>query len=244
MRWGIGKQESFFDRKIKFVAKKYFGFVPHRLDFYHEALIHRSIIDRNSPYSRSNERLEFLGDSMLGAFTAAYLFEQLPDADEGELTKLRSRIVSRSHLNKLAFDLHINVLVKRSLNRGQEANTIYGNALEAFIGAIYLEKGMPFLNHVLKTIFHKHIDLRAIQETDTDYKSRLFEWAQRERKPIRFVTQKEEMVHNRKFYTLELVYDNQVLAIGKGFSKKKAEQEAARQVLVERELTHGENITL
>lgn len=231
LRWGLGKKEPFFERKIKLIFKKNFGYVPKDLVYYREALMHRSALERKPSGINSNERLEFLGDSLLGAFAASYLFRHYPDADEGQLTKLRSKIVSRTHLNKLAFDLQINQLVKNSIARGQEANTIYGNALEAVLGAIYLEKGVGFLNQVLMGVFEKHIDVKSLEETETDYKSRLFEWAQRERKPLRFSVIKEDMIQNRKFYTIEAMIDNSETATGDGFSKKKAEQNASKILL-------------
>ncbi|MES2629838.1 MAG: ribonuclease III [Bacteroidota bacterium] len=231
MRWGLRKKDTFFERKIKLIFKNNFGFVPADLHYYKEALMHRSALDRRPGATlNSNERLEFLGDSLLGAYAASYLFRKYPDGDEGFLTKLRSKIVSRNHLNKLAFDLQINQLVKNAIAQDQEANTIYGNALEAVIGAIYLEKGIGFLNKVLQTIFEKYINVKNIENTETDYKSRLFEHAQRERKPLRFNVISESMVQNRKFYTVEATLD-QYASTGEGFSKKKAEQEASRSLL-------------
>ncbi len=232
VRWGINKKDSFFDRKIKLVFKKNFGFVPADLHYYKEALRHRSSMDKRPKHDiRSNERLEFLGDSLLGAFAASYVFLQYPSADEGFLTKLRSKIVSRNHLNKLAFELQINQLVKNAIAHGQEANTIYGNALEAVFGAIYLEKGIPFLHKVLHTVFERHIDVKSLEETETDYKSRIFEFAQKERKPLKFTVLEEELIKNRKYYTVEALYNGEQAAWGKGTSKKKAEQEACRMLL-------------
>ncbi len=232
MRWGISKKDTFFERKIKLIFKNNFGFVPVDLSFYKEALMHRSALDRRPGSAlESNERLEFLGDSLLGAYAASYVFRKYPEEDEGFLTKLRSKIVSRTHLNKLAFDLQINQLVKNSIAQDQEAKTIYGNALEAVIGAIYLEKGIGHLNKVLQGIFEKHINVKSLEETETDYKSRLFEYAQRERKALRFAVTLEQMVQNRKFYTVEATLDNLNPSIGEGFSKKKAEQEASRVML-------------
>ncbi len=232
MRWGISKKDTFFERKIKLIFKNNFGFVPSDLTYYKEALMHRSALDRRpTPGLNSNERLEFLGDSLLGAYAASYVFRKYPEADEGFLTKLRSKIVSRNHLNKLAFDLQVNQLVKNSIAQDQEANTIYGNALEAVIGAIYLEKGIGHLNKVLQSMFEKHINVKSLENTETDYKSRLFEYAQRERKPLRFAVVNEQMMQNRKYYTIEATLDNQNPCHGEGFSKKKAEQEASRVML-------------
>lgn len=179
---------------------------------------------------RSNERLEFLGDSLLGAFAASYVFKMYPNADEGFLTKLRSKVVSRNHLNKLAFELQINQLVKNAIAQGQEANTIYGNALEAVFGAIYLERGILFLNKVLQSIFEQHINLKSLEETETDYKSRLFEYAQKERAVLKFNVLEEEIINNRKYYLVEAELKDKT-AWGKGTSKKKAEQEACRIML-------------
>ncbi len=231
MRWGISKKDSFFDRKIKLVFRKNFGFVPDNLTHYKEALRHRSSMDRKAAREmRSNERLEFLGDSLLGAYAAAHVFKFYPNADEGFLTKLRSKIVSRNHLNKLAFELQVNQLVKNAIAQGQEANTIHGNALEAVFGAIYLEKGIVFLHKVFHNIFEKHSNLKTLEDTETDYKSRLFEIAQKDRKLLKFELMEEEIIENRKFYTVAASFDEK-LALGRGSSKKKAEQEACKVML-------------
>ncbi len=232
LKWGISKKDSFFERKIKLIFRNNFGYVPKNLFYYKEALRHRSILE-NKAYKQlqSNERLEFLGDSLLGAFTAAHLFKQYPDADEGFLTKTRSKIVSRSFLNQLACKLQVNQLVKNALHQGQETNTIYGNALEAIFGAIYLEKGETILFKVFEQIFKQHINLDSIENTETDYKSRLFEYAQKERKLLQFEVLEENMLHNRKIYTISARIDSETEALGTGSSKKKAEQEACKKLI-------------
>lgn len=232
-RFDFSKKESFFDRKVKIILRNNFGFIPADLTHYKEALRHRSSIDsRKDQLLKSNERLEFLGDSLLGAYTAAALFERYPDADEGFLTKLRAKIVSRNHLNKLAFELQINQLVKNSIPGQQLTASIYGNALEAIFGAIYLEKGILFLHKTFQAVFENFVDLKSLEATESDFKSKLYEHVQKEKLNLSFELVNEEIEANRKHYSMKAVISSGQFAEGRGTSKKKAEQEAAQNLCI------------
>ncbi len=223
---------TFRDRKILHVLNKQFGVKPKNLQLYREAFRHSSSeeVDRINGL-HSNERLEYLGDSLLGAFVAAYLFEKYETANEGELTRLRSKLVSRDTLNGLAIKLELNHVVKRNLPSGVETKTIFGNALEAVFGAIYLDRGTDYLFHILRKIFNDRLNIEKIKREEKDYKSRLYEWAQKEKKTLSFEVLEETTENNRKMYQVEARIDAEHKATGKGPSKKKAEQQASKTLI-------------
>lgn len=181
--------------------------------------------------SNSNERLEFLGDAVLGSVIAHFLFTKFPFKDEGFLTKMRSKLVSRQNINKLALKLGVETLITRINDAGPGFKSMNGDALEALIGAIYLDKNYEtakdfIVNRIIKT----HVDLDDLEKNDSDFKSKMIEWCQREKKSIRFELVGEEGKGHEKFYTVNLSIDNEVEGSGKGFSKKIAEQMAAESV--------------
>jgi ribonuclease-3 len=180
-------------------------------------------------YKESNERLEFLGDSVLGMITASYLFKKFPFKDEGFLTEIRSRMVSRESLNVLGRKLGLEEVIeyenqrKTSLSR----SSMYGDALEAFIGAVYLDKGFSFTQKfVTQKILAQYFDLDTVVQNNPNFKSLLIEWAQKEGKKVQF-TLDEEGAHHNKEFTAFVLLENEKIAEGKGYSKKKAEQNAA-----------------
>jgi ribonuclease-3 len=180
-------------------------------------------------YKESNERLEYLGDSVLGMITAAYLFKKYPFKDEGFLTEIRSRMVSRESLNVLGRKLGLDEIIefenqkKTILSR----SSMYGDALEAFIGAIYLDKGFKFTQQfIIKKILTQYFDLETVVQNNPNFKSILIEWAQKEGKKAQFSLEEEGLHHNKEFTAFVLI-DGEKIAEGKGYSKKKAEQTAA-----------------
>ena len=192
------------------------------------AFTHRSFA-YESGAKETNERLEFLGDSVLGMITAAYLFKKFPFKDEGFLTEIRSRMVSRESLNVLGRKLGLEEVIeyenqrKTSLSR----SSMYGDALEAFIGAVYLDKGFGFTQKfVTQKILTQYFDLDTVVQNNPNFKSILIEWAQKEGKKVQF-TLDEEGAHHDKEFTAFVLLENEKIAEGKGYSKKKAEQNAA-----------------
>ncbi len=220
------------DKKLREALKNICGFYPENLELYKMAFRHSSVSQHiKSGVSNSNERLEFLGDAILGSVVAHFLFTKFPFRDEGFLTKMRSRLVSRQHINKLAVKLGVETFILRINDAGPGFKSMNGDALEALIGAIYLDKNYQTAkDFVLNRIIKTHVDLDELEKTDNDFKSKMIEWSQREKKPIRFELAGEEGKGHEKFYTVNLCIENVIAGTGKGFSKKLAEQMAAENV--------------
>ena len=214
------------------IIKEIFGFRPGNIELYKLALIHKSAsvaIPDGVPVN--NERLEFLGDAVLETVVSDYLFIGFPQSDEGFLTQMRSKIVSRSTLNDLCIKIGLSDHII-SHAAGYSQKHLHGDALEAIIGAIYLDKGYNFVNRLLiNDLFAKYLDLESMTSTETDYKSRLIEWCQKGRHSIRFDTRpdSESSLHTPRFRSVAII-DNMEMGYGFGFTKKEAEQNAALSV--------------
>ncbi len=206
------------------------GFTPKHMDYYQLAFMHRSKPDE---VTESNERLEFLGDAILGAIVAEYLFKKYPYQPEGYLTELRSRIVRRETMNNVALRMGLNKLVQYNQNdRGLSRSHIFGNALEALIGAVYLDQGfIKTRKFILNQIIRCYIDLDTMESTDTNYKNQLLSWAQRNNHVLTFETVGEKMEGPRKLFTVGIMIDGEQVADGSGYNKKEAGQVAAQKAL-------------
>jgi len=223
------------DRIIQEKVKYLIGARPGNLQLYRLAFLHASASKESvaKSYKESNERLEFLGDSVLGVITATYLFKKFPFKDEGFLTEIRSRIVSRESLNSLGRKLGLDQIIEFENHRRLvlARSSMYGDALEAFIGAVYLDKGFAFTeNFVIKKILTRHFDLETVVQNNPNFKSILIEWAQKEGKKVSFALEESGNPHNKEF-TASVVFEGNPIAEGKGYSKKKAEQTAAMKAL-------------
>jgi ribonuclease-3 len=219
-------------REFSTRLKRIIGFKPGNLKIYEIACIHRSA-SFTLPNGKkiNNERLEFLGDSILDAILSDFLFEKFPDANEGFLTKIRSRIVNREVLNQLAISMGINKILISNISTVQPTKNLYGDALEALIGSVFLDKGFKKAKRLfLKNVLDRHFDLEEIISTDTDYKSLVFEWVQKNKSNLIF-TYNEEYDFNLKksVFSTTLFIDKKEFGEGHGSSKKEAEQEAASQ---------------
>jgi ribonuclease-3 len=216
--------------------KKITGTYPIHVSYYKQSLTHHSIaqkINKNGAKS-SNERLEFLGDSVLNTVIAEYLFKKYPYRDEGFLTELRSKIVSRVSLNDLALKIGLSKLVmydKRSMQNLNLRNSIFGNALEAFIGAIFLDQGFKTSKKfVIEKLLLYHIDVDKLQQTEKNFKGRLIEYSQRMNLGIDFNV--EEVLHNRqKIYHVNILFNDQIIGNSQHTNKKQAEQQAAEKAM-------------
>lgn len=206
------------------------GFTPKHISYYQLALMHRS---KPEDATNSNERLEFLGDAILGAIIAEYLFKKYPYQPEGYLTELRSRIVRRETMNNVALRMGLNKLVQYNQNdRGLSRSHIFGNALEALIGAVYLDQGfIKTRKFILNQMIRSYIDLDAMESTDTNYKNQLLSWAQRNNYTLEFETIDEKMDSTRKMFTVGIMLNGELYASGTGFNKKEAGQVAAQKAL-------------
>ena len=212
--------------------KTIFGFRPGNLKLYEIAFIHRSASFTLPDGKKiNNERLEYLGDAVLSAILSDFLFQKFPEANEGFMTKIRSRIVNREILNQLALSMGINKILISNLGSTHSTKNLYGDALEALIGSLFLDKGFEKTKKLfISNVLNKYLDLNLIIKTDTDYKSLVFEWVQKHKSSLTF-TYNEEYDFNLKksVFSTTLVIDNKDVGEGHGSSKKEAEQEASSQ---------------
>ena len=210
-----------------------FGFVPHNIELYKLALIHKSaslILDNGQTVN--NERLEFLGDAVIESVTSDYLFIEFPGRDEGFLTQLRAKIVSRQSLNGLAVRLGLDKEVISNSGASIIQKHIHGDAFEAMMGAIYLDQGYEFVNRLLiNDIYERYLNLDELTASETDYKSRLIEWCQKHRRSIAFRTEHDKgYAANHPLFYATVLIDGIEVGHGSGESKKGAEQQAAYSV--------------
>ena len=211
--------------------KSLLGTSPKNIEVYQEAFTHRSMNVTDAAGNKINyERLEFLGDTLLSSVVSAYLYKNYPEAQEGKLTKLRAKIVSREHLNHLGQKIGLMQLVQPTNPRANYGNNILGNLLEALIGALYVDQGYaPCEQFILHKVIGQHVDLEKLVNSILSYKSTLIEWAQKEKKSLRFDTQKADGLDPNVNYMTQLSIDNKPWVKAREASKKKAEEKAARR---------------
>lgn len=211
------------------------GIMANVIQYYQVALSHKSmsIMDDNGR-KLNNERLEFLGDAVLGMATADYLFVHYKDAPESMLTTTRTKIVNREYLNKIAVEMHIDQLMRKERTVVTPKNNLYGNTLEAIIGAIYLDKGYrASAQFVEKWLIKTPEYMDKIIHTETNYKARLLEWCQKNKKPIQFQLVSETKNENgHVLFEMEVYVDYILCGHGKGRSKKEAGQHACKNALL------------
>lgn len=216
----------FYSRLIRIL-----GFLPGKIGLYELAFIHKSASLSDSKGNPLNyERLEYLGDAVLGVIIAEFLYRQYPERNEGFLTKMRSKIVNGDHLSFLTQQMGLGQLLENR-NQNEQANRhILGDAFEALIGAIYLDKGYRRTRKfLLRKVIRKYIDLGDLERNETNFKSQLIEWAQKNKKEITFYTDIEPYDPTR-FISLVSIGDT-LFGSGTGASKKEAEQYAAMETL-------------
>jgi ribonuclease-3 len=221
------------DRKFRESLNNVLGFYPDNIALYRKAFTHSSAAPEiKDGIKDSYERLEFLGDAVLSTIIADYLFKKFPFKDEGFLTKMRSKIVSRNQLNKLSVRFGLQKFIDADFGFSKNNHSVHGDVFEALIGAIYLDKGYKFVSHFIQNkIIHQHLDMEEIEQTETDFKSKFIEWAQKEKKVFAFVVIGEVLNGNEKQYIVEARIDEQTCGKGQSISKKKAEQQAAEQAI-------------
>ncbi|MDA0945671.1 MAG: ribonuclease [Bacteroidota bacterium] len=216
------------DTDISTLVRREFGLRVRQRKAYDEALTHSSMLDGDTSGLKSNERLEFLGDVVLDMTMAQYLYRQFPEAQEGELTKRKSRVVNRKNLNLLGKNMGLQHLIRAKMRRDEIHDTMVGNALEALIGAMYLDHGFQKTQRaVLLMLKHYGLD-EQVHET-RDFKSQLHHWASKRKKSLQFqVIQDDERAGDER-YVVEVLINGKPHGRGVGPSKKEAEQEAARR---------------
>ncbi len=212
-------------------VKKIITFSPKNLSFYQKAFTHRSLNKKTSEGNTiSYERLEFLGDAVLGMVIAAHLFKKVPTGDEGYLTKMRSKVVSREHLNELGRDLNLIKFVRTSVPSNQFGQNIHGNLFEALVGAIYLDRGFSYCEKFIqKRVIKPYVDIQKLEGKIISYKSLFIEWCQKNKKEFKFNVYEDTGKENLKYFAVKLQLDDKTVAKARATSKKKAEERAAKR---------------
>lgn len=226
--FGSGKNEAQLTL-IRFIISR-FGYRPKKISYFEQAITHKS--NTNSKYIDSNERLEFLGDAIIDAVVAEFLFARFPNEDEGYLTKIKSKLVSRKTLSEIAEEMEIRQVLRYHKGRSININTLEGNAFEAIIGAIYLDGGFEQVRQTLEQhVYRKYVNINKVLEEEIDFKSKLFIWSQRNKLSIDFEIISEVNKGSSWEYKVIVLINEQKYGLGTGSSKKAAEQVAAKETL-------------
>ena len=227
----IFKRGSEKNISLTLSLKKIIGFKPGKCVYYEKAFTHRStnrIDELGNPISY--ERLEFLGDSVLSAVIAHYLFDKTPGEDEGYLTKMRSKVVSREHLNEIGKELELASLMYTKIPLSQFGENIHGNLFEALTGAVFLDKGYNTCERfIYKTVIHPHINIESLEGKIISYKSFIIEWCQKEKKTFYFEGIEDSGKDQLKHFSVKLRINGTTVAKARATSKKKAEEKVSKR---------------
>jgi len=210
---------------------KIIGFRPSNISHFEKAFTHRSSNKKDEKGNIiSYERLEFLGDAMLSSVIAEYLFNKVPHGNEGYLTKMRSKIVSREHLNELGKDLGLLELLNSKMSKVNFGDNIHGNVFEALVGAIFLDRGYKGCEKfIYDSVIIPYVDIERLEGKVISYKSLLIEWCQKEKKVFKYLVYDDTGNDNIKHFAVKLRIDDKVIAKGRATSKKKAEEKASKR---------------
>ncbi len=209
------------------------GFVPGNITIYKLAFSHKSSQNDKSFLSQNNERLEYLGDAVLGTIVAEYLFKKYPDSDEGFLTKMRSKIVKRKTLNRIGDKMELDGVLQE-FNNTRLSRSMLGNAVEALVGAIYLDAGYAFTQkYIVENILRRYLDIHELENYDDNYKSQLLEWCQKHGKTISYKLISRYKFEKRDRFKVGVFVNNQRIATADDFNKKSAEQAASEKAMIE-----------
>lgn len=230
----LGIQALFFSTKDKHLAtsiQMILGRKPLNVSLYRLALTPSGLGEESdNGFKKSNERLEFLGDAILGAVIAEHLFKKYPYRDEGFLTETRSKLVNRETLNDIGIKIGLKKVFYQVVGNRQFVGnkSLYGDILEAFLGAVYLDRGYSFTKKLILQCILIHMDLEGMVSTISNFKSKLLEWSQREGKQVEYSVVQVNNNQRYKEFVIEVLLDQESIALGKGETKKKAEQEASK----------------
>lgn len=210
---------------------KILGFKPKNLENYKRAFLHRSANKKDKNGAPMNyERLEFLGDSMLGTIISKHLYDQVPEGDEGYLTKMRSKIVSRKHLNELGKDLGLISFVQSRIPKSHFGENIHGNVFEALVGAIYLDRGYKYCEKfIAQRVIEPYVDIEQLEGKVISYKSLIIEWCQKQKKTFDYNVYEDTGNDTLKHFAVKLSIGGRVMAKARATSKKKAEERASKR---------------
>ncbi|MBE7652102.1 ribonuclease III [Tenacibaculum finnmarkense genomovar finnmarkense] len=227
----IVKPQNKEDEIFYYELKKLLNFKPVKLSHYKKAFTHRSLklVDKKGR-PINYERLEFLGDAILGSVMASYLYKKAPEGDEGYLTQMRSKVVSREHLNTLGKDLNLIRFVKSNIAPEHISNNLYGNIFEALIGAIYLDRGYNYcLEFIYKEVVLPYVNIERLEGKISSYKGYVIEWCQKNKKKYKFESFEDSGNQAKKHFSVTLHINDKVTGKGRATSKKKAEEIAAKR---------------
>ncbi|WP_406685220.1 ribonuclease III [Seonamhaeicola sp. MEBiC1930] len=210
---------------------KILGFKPKSIVYFKTAFTHRSMNIKDDEGNAINyERLEFLGDAMLSAVIASHLYQEVPSGDEGYLTKMRSKVVSREHLNELGKGLKLIDLVESKIPAGQFGDNIHGNLFEALLGAIFLDRGYRYCEKfIFKRVIIPYVDIEKLEGKVISYKSLLIEWCQKEKKTFGYNVYEDTGNDDVRHFSVKLSIDKKIVAKARATSKKKAEEKASKR---------------
>ena len=211
--------------------RKILEFQPQNKSLYKKAFTHRSMNKRDDKGTPINyERLEFVGDAMLSSVVATHLFKEAPQGNEGYLTKMRSKIVSREHLNELGKELNLIDLIESKIPKSNFGNNIHGNLFEALVGAIFLDLGYSYCEKfIFNRVIIPHVDIEQLEGKVISYKSLLIEWCQKEKRTFSYNVYEDTGNEELKHFSVKLSINNKVIAKARATSKKKAEEKASKR---------------
>jgi ribonuclease-3 len=220
-------RDGIFLQKIQKIVK----FKPNSLSIYKQAFTHSSSKIKNEDGDSVNyERMEFLGDSVLGAVISTFLFENAPQADEGYLTKMRSKIVSRKNLNLLGEKFNLTDLIFSEIPPEKLGKNINGNLFEALIGAIYVDKGFKACeSFIYKKVIKEDVDLAKLEKRVISYKSLMIEWCQKNKFPFEFIVEDDFGLDEEKHFAVKFIINDEVCGKARETSKKRAEEKASQR---------------
>ena len=226
MKWFFSAKEN-EDEAIVHYVQLIFGFTPKNIELYKIALIHKSVSQLDKVcHLLNNERLEYLGDAILGAIVSDFLFRKYPLAQEGDLSEMRSKIVCRSRLNWLSKRLNLDTVMH--IGAHTRAKSATGDAFEALCGAIYLDKGYRKTKKIIiKKILLTHLDIESILNEEINFKNKVLSWGQKQRKKIIFISKMVRNTGNSPLFQVKMLVNEEVVAIGENYTIKGAEQDAA-----------------
>jgi len=219
-------RKSEFEKSVDMLI----GYRSSKMVLFHTAFNHRSL--KENP-SENNERMEFLGDAIISSVVAEYLFKKYPYKGEGFLTEMRSKMVNRQQLNHIAIQMGLKKMTRfNKLDGGLKSSQIFGNTLEALVGAIYLDKQYEFTKKwIIEKMIQPYLFMDELEQIDINIKNKIIGWALKQGKQIDFVLADEQLEGRRRLFTINIVIDGEVVTSQKGFTKKDASQIAAQKAI-------------
>ncbi len=219
------------DKQLAKKLKSLLGFTPANLELFKLAFSHKSNSSEKSYAIQNNERLEYLGDAVLGTIVAEYLFKKYPNGNEGFLTKMRSKIVQRKSLNNIGDKMGLDMILSE-FNTTRLSRSMLGNAVEALVGAVYLERGyVRTKKFIIQKILRNYIDIHELETVDENYKSQLLEWCQKNGQMVSYKVIARYKFEKRDRFKVAVLIDGAKVAIADDFNKKSAEQMASARAM-------------